>query len=222
MDIVWCKAPPLDSLPGARLYVGRGHLLLAYRAWDGRVQVAWVILKGTFGELHHRGIPAWVDEMAGHVAGDLGEHLRASRDSLEHPVLLSSRADRVSRWSRPGVLLLGDAAHTMSPVGAQGLNIALRDVIAAANHLVPVLRADGSPEAVDAAARRVQAEREPEVRTLQRLQAVPPRLLLQRAFWGEPARRLAARLLTSFVGRRAMGVGSRPFLLGIGAQHLRV
>jgi 2-polyprenyl-6-methoxyphenol hydroxylase-like FAD-dependent oxidoreductase len=63
----------------------------------------------------------------------------------------------------------------MSPVRAQGINLALRDVIVATNHLVPVLRAaqDGAldPTAIDRALVRIQAEREPEIIEAQRLQA---------------------------------------------------
>jgi 2-polyprenyl-6-methoxyphenol hydroxylase-like FAD-dependent oxidoreductase len=51
----------------------------------------------------------------------------------------------------------------MSPVHAQGINLALRDTIVAANHLLPALRSGGTPAALDAAARAVQAEREPEI-----------------------------------------------------------
>ncbi|HSM83352.1 MAG TPA: monooxygenase, partial [Nodosilinea sp.] len=65
------------------------------------------------------------------------------------------------------------AAHPMSPVRAQGINMALRDAIAAANHLVPVFKAGGSvaAEAVDTAIARIQAEREPEIVEAQTLQA---------------------------------------------------
>jgi 2-polyprenyl-6-methoxyphenol hydroxylase-like FAD-dependent oxidoreductase len=58
----------------------------------------------------------------------------------------------------------------MSPVRAQGINLALRDAIVAANHLVPVLREGAEPSALDAACRAVQAEREPEIVRPQKLQ----------------------------------------------------
>jgi 2-polyprenyl-6-methoxyphenol hydroxylase-like FAD-dependent oxidoreductase len=222
MDIVWCKVPPFEPIRGARAYLGRGHLLIAYRAWDERLQVAWAILKGTFGELRRAGIEQWVQEMAEHVSPDLGAHLRASAQSLHHPFLLDCQADRVTRWSAPGVLLLGDAAHVMSPVGAQGLNIALRDVIAAVNALVPVLRRGAEPAAIDAACARVQSERLPEVAAIQRAQAMPPRVVLQRAWWGEPARRLLAGLLRTRLGQRAALRAGRPFQFGVGAAKLVV
>src|SRR5207237_10665670 len=86
-------------------------------------------------------------------------------------------SDRLGGGSLPRLLLPGDGAHPMSPVGAQGINIALRDALVAANHLGPALAGGAAPAALDAAAGRVAAEREPEVAEIQRLQQGPPRLL---------------------------------------------
>jgi 2-polyprenyl-6-methoxyphenol hydroxylase-like FAD-dependent oxidoreductase len=118
------------------------------------------------------------------------------------------------------MLVLGDAAHTMSPVGGQGLNVALRDAIVAANHLVPALEAGGDPAALDTAARRIEAERAPEIVAIQRIQAVPPRILLTHSFWGEPARMLLALLLRSGVlNRLAAGQAQ---LIAFGAAPVRL
>ena len=100
-------------------------------------------------------------------------------------------SDRVSEWTRPGLLVIGDAAHTMSPVGAQGLNIAIRDAVVAANHLVPVLAAGDDPQAIDRATAAVEAERVPEVSTIQRFQAIPPRIFFRTAWWARAAARPA-------------------------------
>ncbi len=58
----------------------------------------------------------------------------------------------------------------MSPVRAQGINLALRDAVVTANHLVPVLMDGADPGVLDAASRAVQAEREPEIVRAQKLQ----------------------------------------------------
>lgn len=58
----------------------------------------------------------------------------------------------------------------MSPVRAQGINLAFRDAIVAANHLLPVLKDNAGAGALDAACRAVQAEREPEIVSSQKLQ----------------------------------------------------
>jgi 2-polyprenyl-6-methoxyphenol hydroxylase-like FAD-dependent oxidoreductase len=68
------------------------------------------------------------------------------------------------------LLLLGDAVHPMSPIRAQGINMALRDVIVAANHLVPLLREGATDAAIDAVLPHIQAEREPEIIRAQQLQ----------------------------------------------------
>jgi len=222
MDIVWCKMPALPGFDGARGYAGGGHLLLAYRTFGDQLQVGWSILKGAFGELRRRGIEQWVAEMAEHATPDLAEHLRRHAGAFTHPFVLDAVSDRVLRWSAPGALLLGDAAHTSSPVGGQGLNLALRDAIVAANHLVPALRAGAAPEALDAAARAVEAERVPEIETVQRLQALAPRLVLSRAWWGEPARQLARLAVRSGLAARPAAANLRIFAFGAAPVRLRV
>ncbi len=201
MDVVWTKLPllpELESDPVLRLYLGHAHLLIAAPIYDGHMQMAWVIPKGSYSELRKEGIPAFLDEMAGHVSPDLRDHLRKHRDTSIDTFLLSTVSDRVKQWSRPGLMVLGDAAHTMSPVGAQGLNVAIRDAVVAANHLVPALSGDADPAHVDAAARAIEAERVPEVRVIQRGQALAPKLFFSTRWW---ARALLAGGL-SLIGTR--------------------
>ena len=78
------------------------------------------------------------------------------REAVAGATLLDVICGRLTEWTVPGLLLIGDAAHPMSPVGGQGVNIALRDALVAANHLVPVLASGGGGTAIDAAARRVR------------------------------------------------------------------
>jgi 2-polyprenyl-6-methoxyphenol hydroxylase-like FAD-dependent oxidoreductase len=187
-DIVWCKVPLPDGGPApptARAFLGHGHAALAFPSYDDRLQIGWIIAKGSFGELRSRGVDAWIEALRAHVSVELGEHLARSRDRLTHPFVLDVVCDRVEDWTAPGLLLIGDAAHAMSPVGAQGINLALRDAIVAANRLVPVLATGEAPRAadVDAATRGVQAEREPEVIEIQRLQQVPPPILFGASWW---------------------------------------
>jgi 2-polyprenyl-6-methoxyphenol hydroxylase-like FAD-dependent oxidoreductase len=77
--------------------------------------------------------------------------------------------DRLRRWYRDGLLMIGDAAHAMSPIGGVGINLAIQDAIAAANILIPVFER-GAPAATDLA--MVQKRREPPTRMTQRLQVL--------------------------------------------------
>src|SRR5438874_11062171 len=54
--------------------------------------------------------------------------------------ILSVESSRLPRWYRPGLLLIGDAAHVMSPVGGVGINYAIQDAVVAANVLARRLR----------------------------------------------------------------------------------
>lgn len=83
----------------------------------------------------------------------------------------------------------------MSPVGAQGINIALRDAIIAANELIPALR-NGTD--LDAAATRIEPLRGPEIDRIQRLAVLGPKIVLGRTPFHEAIRRLIP-----FVAERA-------------------
>ena len=225
IDVVWCKTSPpafLNDQNLARMYIGRGHLLIAYRAPDGLLQVAWIIKKGTYGELRQRGISEWVEAMAHHVTPDLGVHLRMQRHALKYPFLLSVVSDRVTRWSAPGALVIGDAAHTMSPVGGQGINMALRDAIVTANHLVPLLQQTHVPDRIDTATSAVENERTPELEYIQRLQAMPPRLIMGQAWWAAAFRETVPRLLRFRLVRQRAGSFMRGMSYGHGDVRLQI
>jgi 2-polyprenyl-6-methoxyphenol hydroxylase-like FAD-dependent oxidoreductase len=81
----------------------------------------------------------------------------------------------IDDWARDGLLLIGDAAHTMSPAGAIGVNVAIATAAVTAQVLVPHL-GHGPISREDLQA--VQRLREDDVRTLHRLQIGAQRVLL--------------------------------------------
>jgi 2-polyprenyl-6-methoxyphenol hydroxylase-like FAD-dependent oxidoreductase len=166
-DVLWFKTALPAQLAGRnpiQIFASGAQVALAYTSWDARWQVAWLLPKGGWGAARARD---WLAECAALLPAPLDAHLLGQRDALEGPSLLDVVVGRCPRWHAPGLLLLGDAAHPMSPIRAQGINLALRDAAVAANHLVPAIRAGGG---VDAALAAIQAEREREVVRAQRLQ----------------------------------------------------
>lgn len=128
-------------------------------------QCAFVFAKGGAERIRGEGIEAFVRRVTlavPEIAGSLSAI--ASWDDVK---LLSVSLDRLTRWHRPGLLAIGDAAHAMSPVGGVGINLAIQDAVAAANILAaPLARGEGS----DALLADVQARRMFPVRVIQGMQ----------------------------------------------------
>ena len=110
--------------------------------------------------------------------------LNVSAEEIK-PFLLSTVSDRVDSWHLPGLLLLGDAAHTASPVGAQGINLGVRDAIVAANHLIPILSKPSNLNDIDAVLEAIEKERLSEIKSIQRIQSFPPKLLLKNTWYSK-------------------------------------
>jgi 2-polyprenyl-6-methoxyphenol hydroxylase-like FAD-dependent oxidoreductase len=194
-DILWLKVPFPDAYPDrttAVLELAPNRVALTFPTADGQLQVGFVIAKGDFAALRARGAEEWTQELIGRLPAYLADHLRAHREAVAGATLLNVVCGRLTEWTVPGLLLLGDAAHPMSPVGGQGVNIALRDALVAANHLCPVLAAGGDPPALDAAAKGVRDERWPEIVAVQQMQEHQARMLFAPDRW---TTRLQHRLL---------------------------
>ena len=140
-----------------------------FRASSGQLHIGWGL--HTDDNYDWKTVD-WVNKLAATSPPWLAEHILKHQASLTKPMLLSVVVGRCDRWSIPGLLLLGDAVHPMSPIRAQGINMAFRDAIVAANHLVPILSSSAANLGqIDAVLPLIQQEREPEIIRIQQLQA---------------------------------------------------
>lgn len=176
IDVLWLRLPRLPGDPeGATGGIGRGHMLLLVdrgETW----QLGMVIPEGSWPQLRAAGLQALRDTIAGLVpwlGGRTGQLADWSQVSL-----LSVTADRLPTWHRPGLLLIGDAAHVMSPVAGNGINYAIADAVATANLLARPLAA-GTLTERDLAA--VQRRRQWPTRITQKVTGVLQDRLLARA-----------------------------------------
>lgn len=169
-DLVWLRLPvPLPEANRSIFYgfIRGSESLGAYTSWDDSLKFAYLLPQNH--QLDWKTID-WAKQLAGVAPAWLADHIQTNASALEAPIFLKVVFGRCPQWWRSGVLLLGDAAHPMAPIRAQGINLALRDAIVAANHLIPLLQGNASLEAIDAALGKIQAEREPEIVRCQSLQ----------------------------------------------------
>jgi 2-polyprenyl-6-methoxyphenol hydroxylase-like FAD-dependent oxidoreductase len=216
MDVLWFRVPVPAGIDMSEVALGtidKGGMVVAIPRGD-YWPCAQVIEKGSFPAIEARGIAAFRDNVATLVPGlAAGIDAIASFDDVK---LLSVALDRLTRWSRPGLLAIGDAAHAMSPIGGVGINLAVQDAVAAANILAAPLAAGVDPDPLLA---RVQARRwKPTVR-MQALQRFAHQRVIEPMLRGEITRvPLAVRLLDKIpLLRRIPG---RVLGLGFGRQHV--
>src|SRR4029079_13789398 len=116
-------------------------------------QCAYVIAKGQYDRVKARGLPSLLDDVA-RMAPILTSGLSEVK-SWDDVKLLTVAINRLTRWTRPGLLCIGDAAHAMSPIGGVGVNLAVQDAVATANLLaVKLTQSCPSEDELDAVRRR--------------------------------------------------------------------
>lgn len=181
-DVLWFKVPyPENFIPGSQAFFSLFpmSMLVCVPVYDQKMQVGWVIPSGSYGELKQQGKEKWIEFIRENSPKDFSDHLKdcLDKNEISDPFVLKMTLDRVKKWNKSGALLLGDAAHTMNAVGGQGLNIALRDAIVCANHLVPLLKTDADKTDLDLAFEKIEKERLNEVRQVQEIQSRPPKFI---------------------------------------------
>jgi 2-polyprenyl-6-methoxyphenol hydroxylase-like FAD-dependent oxidoreductase len=166
MDVVWFRLPrrPGEGGDTGAIQVHAGHFAVLLERPD-EWQIGYAVLKGGFPQLRAAGIEALQRSLAAMVPW-LADRVGLIKDWKQVSVL-SVESSRLRVWHKPGLLLIGDAAHVMSPVGGVGINYAVQDAVEAANLLAEPLRGGAVTDA-DLAA--VQARREWPVRVIQAFQ----------------------------------------------------
>jgi 2-polyprenyl-6-methoxyphenol hydroxylase-like FAD-dependent oxidoreductase len=213
MDVLWFRAGKRASeTESVFARVETGKMLVTFDRGD-YWQCAYVIAKGQYDAVKARGLDVFRSDVTG-----MAPILKSGMSDVktwDDVKPLTVAINRLKRWTLPGLLCIGDAAHAMSPVGGVGVNLAVQDAVATANLLAARL-AKGCPteHELDAVRRR----REFPVRITQAMQVIVQNNLISVAL--KPGDRplkapLFARLINAVpwlqgITARFVGLGARP------------
>ena len=140
IDVLWFRVSrdPAE-IDSSLARIAPGHFVVTIDRGD-YWQCAFVIAKGGADALRQRPIAEFREQVV-HAGPVLAAHIAEDVRSWDDVKLLTVAVDRLTQWSKPGLLCIGDAAHAMSPIGGVGINLAIQDAVAAANLLAVKLRA---------------------------------------------------------------------------------
>jgi 2-polyprenyl-6-methoxyphenol hydroxylase-like FAD-dependent oxidoreductase len=216
MDVLWFRAgrhTNEDESLFAR--VDTGKMMVTFDRGD-YWQCAYVIAKGQYDAVKARGLDAFRDDVTG-MAPILKSGISDVK-TWDDVKLLTVAINRLKRWTRPGLLCIGDAAHAMSPVGGVGVNLAVQDAVATANLLAAKL-VTGCPseDELDAVRRR----REFPMRMTQAMQVMVQNNIISAALkpGHQPLRvPLFARVVNAVPWLQ--GITARFVALGVRPEHV--
>ena len=142
IELLWFHLPRLPGDPEGTGIVsprfGKGQILLMIDRAD-HWQIGYFFPAGNYQKLRGAGVAA----MRRHIV-ELEPRFATNVQSLtdwHQFTLLSVASSRCLRWYQPGLLLIGDAAHTMTPAAGSGIKYAIEDAVVAANVLAAPLLA---------------------------------------------------------------------------------
>lgn len=126
-DLLWAKIPtPSMWEPTIRLTMINKHQLALFTQAGGYIQIGWNIDEGSYSKLRSKSFQPFVNQLS-QAFPELTKIVQETIQSWNDFVLLNVQSSRSKTWVKDGLVIMGDAAHTMSPTAALGVNCAMKD-----------------------------------------------------------------------------------------------
>ncbi|MFI1913910.1 FAD-dependent monooxygenase [Nocardia sp. NPDC020380] len=189
-DLLWFRIPATEAEPDTvRIINSAGSAVVIHRSYPNMVQIGWAMPRGQYREFAVQG-PAEIRRRVARALPGYADAIDAEITDLGRMTLLDVFAGRARQWVADGIVLVGDAAHTHGPLGAQGINLALQD--AAVLHPI-LLEARRRNDFGAGTLSAFPARRTPEVDRIMRFQGVQSRTMFSQG-------RLAATVRAGVLG----------------------
>ncbi|QLC87114.1 FAD-dependent monooxygenase [Priestia megaterium] len=145
-DLLWAKFPaPEKWEPTIRFTIVNNQQMALFTQTGGFIQIGWNIKEGSYTSLRKQSIQPFLDQLI-LAFPQLRESIKQNLHSWKDFILLSVYSSHCNTWVKDGLAIIGDAAHTMTPTGAYGMNAAIMDA-EVLSQILPELISQGSLEA---------------------------------------------------------------------------
>ncbi|AQS35435.1 2-polyprenyl-6-methoxyphenol hydroxylase-like oxidoreductase [Shewanella psychrophila] len=175
-DVLWCKMPIPEGWDKHKYYIllnGAQHIILL-PSYPDLYRTGVNIPKGGFAALKKEGLDGFYN-LIDEVNAELGQHVRKHITSWKDLHVLDIFTTHAPLWGKDGLIMIGDAAHTLTPLLGQGVNIAIQDAMTLAPMLAQQVQSD---KAVDTQfLRSYQSERQPQVDFVTQMQQRQEKML---------------------------------------------
>ncbi|MCZ8512781.1 FAD-dependent monooxygenase [Paenibacillus filicis] len=192
-DLIWFTVPkPEHWGDELRIQISDGHGYIILPKYPNHLQVGVAVPVEEWKEIREHGIQPFREELL--AANPAFRAFAEELKDFKPFVLLQVKDFLVKRWAKDGCLLIGDAAHCASPVGAVGVSLSVTTAVMAADVIYDALEAgDVSAERLD----RVQEQREEEIRAIHKIQVRGAKMV----FTSTPFIRTIAPILLSLAAK---------------------
>jgi 2-polyprenyl-6-methoxyphenol hydroxylase-like FAD-dependent oxidoreductase len=194
-DFMWFKipSPPSWDRGSYSVHLRGDHHAMVIPTYPDMLRVGFNIPKGGLRELREQGIDALherFDQLVPELGPTVREHITWADTSVLDIFTTVTRT-----WHRGRVVLIGDAAHTLSPVLAQGVNHAIIDAATLAPGLADAVAAGAAEDRLEALFAEFQRLRDREVSRARALQLRQERAFAVSGRVREAIRRSLYRLI---------------------------
>ncbi|OJD59111.1 FAD-dependent oxidoreductase [Bacillus sp. BH2] len=142
--VFWFKVPKPEGWPEewketSIIKVDRNNHLILLPTFPNLLRVGMYIENNGISETYAQGIETFREKVIAlepRLEEVMQEHIKDWNDTS----LLKIFTTFAPKWSRDGLVLIGDAAHTLSPVLGQGVNVAMQDAVELAPYIIQGLQ----------------------------------------------------------------------------------
>jgi 2-polyprenyl-6-methoxyphenol hydroxylase-like FAD-dependent oxidoreductase len=178
-DFMWFKVPIPEHWKDKlsyRVKIDRDSHAVVIPSYPNLLRVGFNIPKGGIQKIKVQGIE-YLHQKIAQMEPELEAGAKESIKSWSDTTVLDIFMTVVSQWYREGFVLIGDAAHTLSPVLGQGVNHAIFDAVVLAPIVEKALSENPDSPVKASILQKFQAIREKDLKPIRNMQLRQEKML---------------------------------------------